>query len=128
MTQRGVAYQLWEAVEHERLTRGWTKTQLAEHVGLPRTTLNNLEASPKPPLPRTVHAIADALGFKREEAETWAGLRRRSAGEGDISAREAVLRDPNYTDAQRQTMLELMDLFARANDQATDTEPGRKVG
>lgn len=118
MTHRGVAYELWTAVEDERLRRGWTKTELAERVGLPRTTLNNLEVSPKPPLPRTVHAIADALGWRREDAEVWAGLRRRRPRKDGISVREAVMRDPIYTESQRQTMLELLDLFERANRQA----------
>ena len=115
MTQRGVAYQLWAAVEDERLSRGWTKTRLAEHIGLPRNTLNNLQDSPKPPLPRTVHTIADALGLDRTEAETLAGLRPGPRADSDISARDAVRRDPVYTDAQRRTMLDLMDLFEQAN-------------
>jgi DNA-binding XRE family transcriptional regulator len=88
---------------------------MAEHIGLPRNTLNNLEDSPKPPLPRTVHTIADALRIDRIKAERLAGLRPTPAAEGDVSAREAVRRDPIYTEKQRETMLELMDIFEQTN-------------
>lgn len=128
MTQRGVAYQLWAAVEDERLNRGWPKTRMAEHIGLPRNTINRLEDSSEPPQPRTVHKIADALGIDRVEAERKAGLRPGPRKDSDISARDAVRRDPVYTDAQRKTMLDLMDLFEQANSQAPGDEKGRRVG
>lgn len=92
---------------------------MAEYIGLPRNTINNLQDSPRPPLVRTVHTVADAMGWKRQDAERLAGLRPPEAGEpGAVSARDAILRDPNYTEEQRQAMLQLVDIFARANQAA----------
>lgn len=121
VTDRGLAYHLWAAVEDERLTRGWTGVEMAKHLGLPRNTIGRLKTSPNKPEVPTVHKIADglrALGvdIDRRQAERLAGLRPPEAGEpGAVSVREAILRDPIYTDEQRQAMLQLVDIFASAN-------------
>lgn len=123
MAKRGVAYQLWLAIEDERLNRGWTKLRMAELIGLPRTTIDRLASSPNQPRAVTVHVIADALGIPRRKAETLAGLREPSPGDpGEVSVRDAIMRDPIYTDRQRQAMLDLVDIFEQAN-----AEQGRRV-
>lgn len=116
MTDRGVAYQLWAAVEDERLTRGWTGVHMAEVLGIARNTLANLRTSRRKPEVATVHKIADALGFERVRAERLAGLRPLAPGDpGAVSVRDAIQRDQNYTDKQRQQMLDLLDLFEQVN-------------
>lgn len=121
MTDRGLAYQLWAAVEDERLARDWSGVQMAKALGLSRNTIRNLKTSPHKAEPATVHQIADglrSLGVKIEdrEAEEMAGLRPAAAGEpGAVSVREAILRDPNYTDEQRATMLQLVAIIEQAN-------------
>lgn len=116
MTKQAVAYQLWAAVEDERLNRGWTAVRMAEHIGLPRNTISRLQTSPRKPQVPTVHRIADALGIDRTEAEEMAGLRPpTSERTGAVSIREVIQRDRIYTDEQRQAMLQLIDIFDEAN-------------
>lgn len=126
VTERGVAYQLWAAVEDERLTRGWSGVRMAEQLGLPRNTISRLKTSPRKAEPATVHKVADGLAklgvevdgkpITRETAERMAGLRPAAGGEpGAVSVREAILADPVYTDEQRQAMLQLVDIFEQAN-------------
>ncbi|TDB81444.1 XRE family transcriptional regulator [Micromonospora fluostatini] len=111
-----MAYQLWAAVEDERLKRGWTAVRMAEHLGLPRNTISRLKTSPRPPHVGTVHTIADSLGIDREEAEEMAGLRPpTSARTGAVSVREAIQRDWFYTEEQRRAMLAIVDAFDRDN-------------
>lgn len=76
MTERGVAYPLWEAIEAERVARGWTKTELAERLGMnrSRSTIDRLATGRRPPLPKTVRKIADVLGMDRTQAAMLAGL------------------------------------------------------
>jgi transcriptional regulator with XRE-family HTH domain len=114
MTRRGVAYRLWQAVEDYRLNRSWTKVRMAEHLGLPRNTIDRLETSPRPPQVATVHTIADAIGVDRRDAEIKGGL-RAPAPDGAVSVREAILADPHYTEQQRATMLALVDLIEQSN-------------
>lgn len=95
---------------------------MAEHLGLPRNTISRLKTSPRKADPATVHKVADglkALGvdLDRKRAEQLAGLRPLApvADGGQVSVREAVAVDPNYTDKQRRAMLELLDIFEQAN-------------
>lgn len=127
VTDRGVAYQLWAAIEDERLTRGWSGVRMAEHLGLPRNTISRLKTSPRKADPATVHKVADGLRdlgvevngkrIDRKLAEQLAGLRplAPSEGGGQVSVREAILADPNYNEQQRQTMLQLVDIIDQAN-------------
>ncbi|XTZ18152.1 hypothetical protein ACQSSU_12660 [Micromonospora echinospora] len=114
-----MAYQLWAAIENERLNRGWTAVRMAEAIGLPRNTISRLKDSSRPAQVTTVHKVADwlagqGLDIDRERAEELAGLRPASPATG-ISAREAIERDPMFTPEQRRTMLDLYDMLTQIN-------------
>ena len=72
--QRGIAYPLWERVERERALKGWSSTRLHSETGISRSTVAKLATQPRPPLPSTVNALADALGIGRETALRLAGV------------------------------------------------------
>jgi transcriptional regulator with XRE-family HTH domain len=110
----GVAYPLWRRIEDERLSRGWTKTQLAERSGLSRSTYNDLQRTSRAPLPRIVHAFADAVGLDRTEAEQLAGLRPRTAGQA-VGVREAIQASELLTKSNKRTIIELYEQLSEAN-------------
>lgn len=72
---RGVAYAFWLDLERLRLDRGWTQVELAERAKVPRSTINRLKDSARPPYVKTVHKLADAVGLDRDEAVQLAGLK-----------------------------------------------------
>src|SRR4051794_31731589 len=112
----GVAYSLWRRIEDKRLELSWTKTQLSEAAGLPRSTFNDLERTTRPPQPRIVHAYADAVGLDRVEAERLAGLRPIDNGAGaGVSVREAIQRSDTLTPDNKRTLLSVLDALEAAN-------------
>lgn len=126
----GVAFPFWQRCEDARLKRGWTKSRLADEAALPRSTYNELPNTSRAPLPRIVHAYADALGINRVEAEQLAGLRPKGAGQ-TASVRDAILASEILTESNKRTMLELYDQLAAGNaalmsrgDRSTSTEGG----
>lgn len=71
---RGPAYGLYRRVLQEVALKGWTKVELREQTGVARSTVEAWASQPRPPQPRTVNAVADALGIPREEALRLAGV------------------------------------------------------
>jgi len=68
-----VTYPFWERVAQERARQELTWTDLAQRTGLTRKTIHSLRTGSLP-RPRTIHALADALGIDRIEAATLSGL------------------------------------------------------
>lgn len=116
-SERGPAFNFWARVKSEQATRGWTGSELFRQSGVTRNTINGLKTRKRVEA-TTVNAIADALEIPRDEAHVLAGLVPPDDEQPDTeaaSAREAILRDPIYSDEQREAMLRLHDLFARTN-------------
>ncbi|WP_320066708.1 helix-turn-helix transcriptional regulator [Micromonospora sp. RTGN7] len=120
--ERGVAYDFWWRVRTEQDARGWTDDELRNRSGVARTTVDRLQVGRRPPTARVVNALADALDIDMSEAHRLAGRTPAApnadigeAQEPKVSAREAILADRIYTDQQRKTMLELLDIFEQAN-------------
>ncbi|MGC4769240.1 helix-turn-helix domain-containing protein [Micromonospora sp. DT44] len=116
MAERGPAYAFWARVKAEQATRGWTDSELFRRSGVTRNTINGLKTRERVTA-STVNDLADALEIPRDEAHKLAGLvPADDEPDGEAAnAREAILRDPIYNDEQRAAMLQLHDLFARAN-------------
>lgn len=118
----GIAQRFWLRVEQERVAKGMTKealsTATARHTPdgkvIPRSTIDNLRTTTRPPQPRIVFAIADALGLDRTEAAELAGvLPARTAD--DIDVRRAIESSPTFTAVQKTALLELVDAMDAAN-------------
>lgn len=112
--RRGVAHDFWLLIERARVERGLTKLELSEAAGIPRPTIDNLRTSTRPPQPRIVHALADAVDVDRTEAAQLAGLLPRTSTDG-ISVRDAILASPSYTAAQKDALLAMVDVLDEAN-------------
>ncbi|WP_431906025.1 helix-turn-helix domain-containing protein [Micromonospora carbonacea] len=120
--ERGVAYDFWWRVRTEQGARGWTDEELRARTGVARTTVDRLQAGRRPPTARVVNALAEALDIDLTEAHRLAGRTPAPPvaftdedGGPRVSAREAVRRDPAFTDQQRRTLLDLLDIFEQAN-------------
>ncbi|MFJ2029465.1 helix-turn-helix domain-containing protein [Streptosporangium sp. NPDC087985] len=79
---------LWERAEQVRLARGWSKTELAERMGMGRVTYDRLRTQENKPQAKTVRRVADAIGISHTEAGVLAGLIEQPA-----SRMEQVLTD-----------------------------------
>lgn len=80
----GVAYAFWERIEREQYAQGLTQREVVKRSGIPASTINNLKDSTRPPQPRIVHAIADALGIDRDEAAQLAGRSQTPTPPADL--------------------------------------------
>jgi transcriptional regulator with XRE-family HTH domain len=65
---------LYDRVEGIRLRRGWTRVQVAQHIGVDRKTIDNWKTNMAVPLAPTVIRVAEKLGLDREEVLRLAGL------------------------------------------------------
>jgi len=74
-TAPGVAHALWERIEEERKSRGWSKDEFAERAGLSRVLIENLRTTARVPHPRIVQALAGALELDPTEIAMIAGIR-----------------------------------------------------
>lgn len=124
--EQGVAYKLWERIDREMYERKLTQKWLVERSGVSAMTINRLRTQRNLPKAETVHALAEALGIDRDEAGVLAG-RLRPQGDEQISVRDAVLRSDAYSDAEKRTILGVIDALDAANraqrTAAQSTEP-----
>lgn len=114
-SERGVAYNFWLRVKTEQAARGWNDVELQNRSGIPRGTVDRLAKGKRPPQARVVNALAEALEIDATEAHQLAQIVPRQPQSGAMSVRDAIMHDPNYTEKQRQTMLELIEIFEQAN-------------
>lgn len=116
-SERGPAYAFWLRVKTEQASREWTDSELFRRSGVTRNTINGLKTRKRVGA-ATINSLADVLDIPRPEAHKLAGLVPPDDEQPDTEAadaREAILRDPIYSEEQREAMLRLHDLFARTN-------------
>lgn len=113
------ALPLWQRIENIRLREGWTRTQVAIHAGVARTTLDSWRRQPRPPLAPTIRDVADRLGIDRDEALRLAGILVGDNGDvdplveyerrGDADPRIiAILQNTVFTDEEKAWMIEAL--------------------
>lgn len=96
----------------ERQARGLSQTDLADRAGVSQPTISAIERGDVALTPRTVHALAQALGLPPSALVTREGKLRRSAA-GNPEAITAVI-----ADAKRA-----VDLFDRVLADEADLDP-----
>jgi transcriptional regulator with XRE-family HTH domain len=112
---RGIAYPLWERVETARALKGWSSVRLHRETGVSRSTVAKLATQPKPPLPSTVCALADALGIPREEALKLSGFLGDARLPPPVADDDAL---PDMTRAERRWVIEKIQEM-RASERRT---------
>jgi len=113
----GIAHPLHIRIARELAARGMGKAELAKIAKVSRNTLDQLAWIVNPPHPTTVAAIADALDIDREEAAELAGLVPTTPDDASAPVREAIASNPVFTDAQRRTLLQMVEIIDAANRQ-----------
>jgi transcriptional regulator with XRE-family HTH domain len=118
---RGVAYSFWVLIEETRARRGLSKRALAQASGIPASTMDNLATSTRPPLPRVVNALIDALGLDRDEAYRLAGTTPQpDEPDGGPETLEdlcdRVRRNPRLSDARKKMILSLIEAQEALHD------------
>lgn len=111
--QQGAAHAFWRRLEKKRIALEWTKSRLSQETikhtadghPIPRTTIDRLRTQTRPPHPRIVNALADAVGLDRDEAAVLAGL---------IPPAPPPEPEPLFTEAQKRAVLAAMDAANRA--------------
>ena len=119
-----MAYPFWARVEDERATKGWNKAELAERVGLPRSTIDNLKTGTRAPQPRIVNALADAVGLDRAQAHQLAGIVPAKADDS-ADVRRAIEASTAYTETQKRLLLETVDALDAIN--SAQRHPGSEA-
>ncbi len=109
-----MAYGFWLRLEQARYEQRLSKADLHERTGIARTTIDNLQTSTRPPQPRIVHALADALGIDRTEAARLAGL-LPTQHDPAVDVRAAIAASTAYTPQQKEALLATVDVFDQAN-------------
>lgn len=120
--QRGVAYAFWLRLDQARVDQHKTQRDLVIATGIPASTINNLQWSTRPPQPRIVFALADALGIPHDEAKRLAGLAPPEASVDLPDVREAIRNDVRrgiFTEEQGRVLLDLVAAMDAANDAAS---------
>lgn len=123
--QRGVAYDFWLRLEQARVHNQLTKADLHERSGIARTTIDNLRTSTRTPQARIVHALADAVGLDRDEANRLAGLIPPERTEADSTVRNAIATSTVYTPQQKEALLAMVDALDEANRAVRTGEANR---
>ena len=115
-SDRGVAYNFWVRVKAEQASRGWSDSELYRRSGVSRNTIKDLGIRTRVEA-ETINALAAALDIPQAEAHQLAGLVPATDDQPAraSAAREAILNDPLYDEEQRQAMLQLLDIFDKAN-------------
>lgn len=109
-----MAYRLWERIDRELYEQRLTQKELVERSGIPANTINRLKTITRAPETRVIDALADALGIERQEAAVLAG-RIAPPTDSTISVRDAILASAEYTDAEKRTLLGVVDALDAAH-------------
>lgn len=100
-----------EFIRNQRKFASLSQRQLARLAELSDTYMSQLERGLHEPSIRVVRALANALNIDPHE------LIKRAAGIEDTDERplteEAITRDPRFTDAQKQALLQVVDSYLR---------------
>lgn len=104
--QRAPAKPLYDRVERIRLTRGWTKIQMARHLGLDRKTIENWQTQPRLPLAPTVTRVADKLDIDQVEALRLAGLLKDDRSDDPRVAE--IMRSEVFTDEEKDWLIKAL--------------------
>jgi transcriptional regulator with XRE-family HTH domain len=143
-SSRGPAYQFWLAVQRSADRLGMSIRELADRSGVAATSINRLQSVPhrdRASRRKIVLTLADALNAVAAERRPGEALPfggedevLRLAGlaepelDDQISVRESIERSAEYTDSEKQVLLNLLDFLDGERQRAqVDRGHGRQT-
>lgn len=100
--------------------------QLAEQAGVSNPYLSQIERGLRKPSAEVLQSLAKALRISAEQLYVQAGILR--VDEGEVRSVElAVLADPELTERQKQTLLDVYASFRAANGRDDSPPTGNTV-
>ena len=106
---------LGEYLKEQRTTAQLSLRQLAEQAGVSNPYLSQIERGLRKPSAEVLQQIAKALRISAEQLYLRAGIVSPVEG-GAGSVELAVLADPNLTERQKQSLLEVYASFLALNN------------
>ncbi|WP_281169824.1 helix-turn-helix domain-containing protein [Nocardioides alkalitolerans] len=105
---------LGEYLKEQRTSAQLSLRQLAEQAGVSNPYLSQIERGLRKPSAEVLTQIAKALRISAEQLYLRAGITSPPEGQGG-SVELAVLADPNLTERQKQSLLEVYASFLALN-------------
>ena len=105
---------LGDFLKEQRLASRLSLRQLADQVGVSNPYLSQIERGLRKPSADVLQQIAKALRISAEQLYVHAGIVSPEPGAG-TSVELAVLGDPDLTERQKQTLLEVYGSFMALN-------------
>lgn len=123
----GRAQSLGDYLRDQRRTAQLSLRQLADQAGVSNPYLSQIERGLRKPSADVLQQLAKALRISAETLYVRAGI-LEPGPDDPSSVQEAILRDPQLSERQRQVLLDIYQSFRRENDpsgqpSATDPQP-----
>lgn len=105
--------ELGDFIRQQREVANVSVRRLAELAGVSNPYLSQIERGLRRPSAEILQQLAKALKISAETLYIRAGL-LSDDGDGDVSVREAISRDPKLTAEQKQALINVYDSFVKA--------------
>ncbi len=121
--------ELGEFIRAQRRVTQLSVRRLAELAGVSNPYLSQIERGLRRPSADILQQIAKALRISAETLYVRAGILEEHDGERPVDVPEAIRRDPDLSDEQKQTLLTVYDTFKLQTQlaRASEAAPKRKA-
>ncbi|MFE6645115.1 helix-turn-helix domain-containing protein [Nocardioides sp. NPDC057772] len=113
---------LGEYLKEQRISAEMSLRQLADQAGVSNPYLSQIERGLRKPSAEVLQQIAKALRISAEQVYVRAGILSPDSNVGG-SVELAVLADPNLTERQKHSLLDVYHSFLALNSRVTDDAP-----
>jgi transcriptional regulator with XRE-family HTH domain len=114
-------HELGEYIREQRRSGHLSLRKLSEMAGISNPYLSQIERGLRKPSAEILQQIARALEISSETLYVRAGILEEREG-SDLA--EEIRRDPNLTEEQRRTLLQIYTSFRHENDRAASRSRG----
>lgn len=104
-------------IREQRSAAEMSLRKLADQAGVSNPYLSQIERGLRKPSAEILQSIAKALRISAETLYLKAGILEERDDEGDVV--EAILRDANITDRQKQNLIDIYESFRKASEKST---------
>jgi transcriptional regulator with XRE-family HTH domain len=118
--------ELGEFIRAQRRITQLSVRRLAELAGVSNPYLSQIERGLRRPSADILQQIAKALRISAETLYVRAGILEEHDGERPVDVPEAIRRDPDLTDEQKQTLLTVYDTFKLQSQFGRSADPSKR--